>query len=164
MNQFSLPLSQDDQSRLAKARIGFIQAGWHSDILDVGYQSFLTTLGELGLPESRIDRHFVPGGYEIPLLARRLIESRSYSALVATALIVDGGIYRHDFVARAVIDGMMRVQLDTGTPVLSMVLTPHHFHDHDDHNDFFKAHFVKKGEEAARAVCQTVLTLEHLTR
>ncbi|WP_350333265.1 6,7-dimethyl-8-ribityllumazine synthase [Coralliovum pocilloporae] len=164
MNQSPLPLAEDDRTVLAKARIGFIQAGWHSDILDKGHQSFVATLSEAGLPEDNIERHFVPGGYEIPLLAKRLIETRSYDAIVATALIVDGGIYRHDFVARAVIDGMMRVQLDTGTPVLSVVLTPHHFHEHSDHLDFFAGHFVKKGQEAARAVIQTVLTMDMLSR
>ena len=45
----------------------------------------------------------------------------------AAALIVDGGIYRHNFVAAAVVDGFMRVALDTGVPVLSISLTPRHF-------------------------------------
>ena len=53
---------------------------------------------------------------------------QSLSALIAvvlvafflmTGLVVDGGVYRHDFVATAVIDGLMRVQLDSGVPVLS---------------------------------------------
>jgi 6,7-dimethyl-8-ribityllumazine synthase len=59
-------------------------------------------------------------------------------------------------VARAVIDGLMRVQLDTGVPVLSVVLTPQAFREHDEHRRFFGEHFVKKGREAAWA-CQHVL-------
>ena len=55
------------------------------------------------------------------------------------------------------IDGMMRVQLDEGVPVLSVVLTPHHFHDHADHLDFFSAHFDKKGREAAEAAAAILL-------
>ena len=70
--------------------------------------------------------------------------------------MVDGGIYRHEFVAGAVIDGLMRVQLDTGVPVLSVVLTPKDFHEHDTHRDFFRQHFVSKGAEAARACQQTL--------
>ena len=70
--------------------------------------------------------------------------------------MVDGGVYRHDFVATAVIDGLMRVQLDSGVPVLSAVLTPHQFHEHATHREWFTAHFVIKGQEAARATLQTV--------
>ena len=43
-----------------------------------------------------------------------------------------------NFVARAAIDGLMRVQLDTEVPLLSVVLTPHHFHEHGEHRDFFE--------------------------
>lgn len=45
----------------------------------------------------------------------------------------------------------MRVQLDTGVPVLSAVLTPHHFHEHSEHVTYFHNHFIKKGREAAAA-------------
>ena len=73
-----------------------------------------------------------------------------------------GGIYRHDFVAHAVIDGLMRVQLDTGVPVISAVLTPHHFHEHAEHRRYFSEHFVVKGGEAARACLATVAALARL--
>ncbi len=56
----------------------------------------------------------------------------------------------------AVIDGLMRVQLDTGVPVFSVVLTPHHFHEHDEHVRYFTEHFVRKGAEAAVAVEATL--------
>ena len=61
-----------------------------------------------------------------------------------------------ELVASAVIDGMMNVQLATGVPVLSAVLTPRDFHEHEDHLRFFKQHFVKKGTEVARACLDTV--------
>ena len=77
------------------------------------------------------------GAFEIPLHAMRLAESGTYDAIVAAGLVVDGGIYRHEFVADAVIGGLMRVQLDTGVPVISAVLTPHHFHEHETHRAFF---------------------------
>jgi 6,7-dimethyl-8-ribityllumazine synthase len=55
-----------------------------------------------------------------------LAETRTYDLIVAAGLIVNGGIYRHDFVARTVLDAMMQVQLNTRVPLLSVVLTPHH--------------------------------------
>lgn len=65
--------------------------------------------------------------------------------------MVDGGVYRHDFVARAVVDGLMRAGLDTGVPVLSVSLTPHQYQETDYHMRIFREHFVEKGREAARA-------------
>ena len=104
----------------------------------------------------------MPGSFEIPLQAKLLAESGRYAAIVAAGFVVNGGIYRHDFVARAVIDGLMRVQLDTGVPVLSMVLTPLHFHEHADHQQFFHDHFVVKGQEAARACVRTIAAVRLL--
>ena len=100
--------------------------------------------------------------YEIALHAQRLARSGRYDAIIACALVVNGGIYRHEFVAGAVIDALMRVQLDTDTPVFSAVLTPRDFHDHDEHRRFFADHFVTKGVEVARACIETLASLNRL--
>ena len=76
--------------------------------------------------------------------------------------MVDGGIYRHDFVASTVVQALMRVQLDTETPVFSVVLTPHHYQETEVHNAFFHDHFKLKGVEAARAVYGTLESLARL--
>ena len=76
--------------------------------------------------------------------------------------MVNGGIYRHEFVAAAVIDGLMRVQLDTGVPVFSAVLTPRDFHEHEVHLRFFGEHLVTKGTEAARACMAALASLRQL--
>jgi len=104
----------------------------------------------------------VPGAFEIPLHAATLAKSGRFDAIVACGLVVDSGIYRHDFVATAVIDGLMRVQLDTEVPVFSCVLTPHHFHEHEEHRRYFSTHFVTKGGEAARACVNTVQSLRRV--
>ena len=68
-----------------------------------------------------------------------------------------GGLYRHDFVAAAVVNGLMDAQMSTGVPTFSVSLTPHHFQPTDEHIGFFTDHFVKKGAEAADAVRQTLV-------
>ena len=65
-------------------------------------------------------------------------------------------MYRHEFVADAVISGLMRVQLDTKVSVISAVLMPQNFHEHEEHKKFFYDHFVVKGAEAAAACAATV--------
>jgi len=137
-------------------RLAFIQSGWHRDIIDQARRSFIAEMKVLGVEEAGIDVFDVPGAFEIPLHAKILARSGRYAAIIACGFVVDGGIYRHDFVAAAVINGLMTVQLETEVPVLSVVLTPQHFHEHEDHRRFFTEHFVVKGKEAARA-CAGVL-------
>lgn len=139
-----------------ETRVAVICASWHAHIVGQASQSLLAELTRQGLPSTQVDVLHVPGAFEIPLLAQRLAQHVRHSAIVACGLVVDGGIYRHDFVASAVIDGLMRVQLDTGVPVFSCVLTPQAFHEHDEHQAFFARHFVTKGQEVARALVQTL--------
>ena len=140
---------------MAQHRIAFVQARWHSDLVDRCREGFLEELARIS-PESKVDHLYVPGALEIPLRAKLLAETGEYGAIVAAGLVVDGGIYRHEFVAHAVIDGLVRVGLETRVPVLSVVLTPQQFHEHADHTDFFARHLVKKGVEAAQS-CVEVL-------
>ncbi len=93
----------------------------------------------------------VPGAFEMPLLSRDLAATGRYAAVVAAAFVVDGGIYRHEFVAQAVVDGLMRAGMDTGVPVLSVSLTPHQYQETEHHKQIYRAHFVEKGREAAKA-------------
>jgi len=145
-------------------RIAIVSAAWHADIVDRALESMRAEFARSPSPPGRVDEFEVPGAFEIPLLARRLAASGRYDAVVACALVANGGIYRHEFVAAAVIDGLMRVQLDAGVPVLSCVLTPRDFHEHDEHQRFFREHFVKKGVEVARACLATVAGLRAAAR
>lgn len=143
-------------------RVAVICASWHRDIVDQARDAAVAEFARSGLPAGQIDQFEVPGAFEIPLLAKRLAQSGRYDAIVACALIVNGGIYRHEFVTTAVIDGLMRVQLDTDVPVMSSVLTPRDFHEHEDHLKFFREHFVKKGAEVARACLDTMAQFKAL--
>jgi 6,7-dimethyl-8-ribityllumazine synthase len=131
-------------------KFAFIKAAWHAEIVDRALDGFMAALKQT-CPEAQVDVHDVPGAFEMPLLAQNLASSGAYDAIAAAAFVVDGGIYRHDFVAQAVVTGLMDVQLKTGVPVLSVSLTPHNFQDTETHCAFFGPHFVQKGREAAQA-------------
>ncbi len=131
-------------------KIAFIKARWHADIVDQAANGFTEKLKADGR-DYRVDMFDVPGAFEAPLLAKRLAK-QGYDAVVIAALVVDGGIYRHDFVAAAVVNGIMQAQLETDVPMFSVSLTPHHFHGNAEHIKFYTEHFVKKGAEAAEAV------------
>ncbi len=132
-------------------QFAFIKAGWHGEIVDRALDGFL-----IEIPKDQVTVIDVPGAFEMPLMAQKLAKTGDYAAIACAALVVDGGIYRHDFVASAVVDGLMRVGLDTGVPVLSVSLTPHHFQETDHHMAIYRDHFVLKGQEAAKAALMLV--------
>jgi 6,7-dimethyl-8-ribityllumazine synthase len=152
-----LPLSAVTASDTPRGqRIAFVQAQWHADIVEQARDAFLAEMERQGVPPDRIDVFDVPGAFEIPLHAKRLARSGRYAAIVGCALVVDGGIYRHEFVAGTVVNSLMAVQLETNVPILSAVLTPHHFHEHVEHRKYFHRHFAVKGVEAAEACVKTI--------
>ena len=91
-------------------KIAFIKANWHQDIVQQALVGFLAEQGKLQA-DWQVQVFDVPGAFEMPLLAQQLAASGQFDAVVAAALVVDGGIYRHDYVAAAVVDGLMRAQL-----------------------------------------------------
>lgn len=132
-------------------KVAFIKANWHAEIVDQVLKGFEADMAAKNRKVG-ITVYDVPGAFEMPLLAKKLGETGRFDAIVAAALVVNGGIYRHEFVAQAVVTGLMDAQMATGVPTFSVSLTPHHFHDSEVHHNFFFDHFVKKGAEAANAV------------
>ncbi|WP_334193427.1 6,7-dimethyl-8-ribityllumazine synthase [Pararhodobacter sp.] len=131
---------------MTHTRYAFVKAGWHAAIVDRALEGFLQII-----PAEQVDVFDVPGAFEMPLMARDLAASGRYAAVACAAFVVDGGIYRHDFVAQAVVSGLMQAGLETGVPVLSVSLTPHQYQETAHHDAIYRAHFVQKGREAAEA-------------
>ncbi len=130
-------------------QFAFIKANWHAEIVNQALVGFYQVI-----PKEQVQVFDVPGAFEMPLFARDLAQTKQYAAVVAAALVVDGGIYRHDFVAQAVVSGLMQAGLESGVPVLSVSLTPHHFQETEHHIQIYQNHFVTKGREAGNAALQ----------
>jgi 6,7-dimethyl-8-ribityllumazine synthase len=143
-------------------KIAFIQATWHSKIVDQSRQSFVNECAILGISETQIEFFQVAGSLEIPLQAKMLAKTGQYAIIVAAGLIVDGGIYRHDFVSSSVLDAIMGLQLELEIPILSLVLTPQHYDENDFDENFFFEHFKIKGVEAAKACAMTLKNLQSM--
>jgi 6,7-dimethyl-8-ribityllumazine synthase len=76
-----------------------------------------------GVEESKIDKVWVPGSYEIPLVAQRLAKSGRYSAVVCLGAVIRGATAHFDYVAAEVAKGVAMVSLNTEVPVIFGVLT-----------------------------------------
>jgi 6,7-dimethyl-8-ribityllumazine synthase len=137
-------------------RVAVVKARWHADIVDQCYETFAGEIACLANGRAIVDAYDVPGAFEIPLMARSLARTGQYLAILGVAFVVDGGIYRHEFVADAVVSGLMQAQMEANVPILSAVLTPQDFDDGDERRRFFLDHFKVKGREAADA-CVSIL-------
>ena len=98
-------MNQVPQENLSSPKIAFVQASWHADILESDYAAFTERIAALTQGTAEIDRYYVPGALEIPLMVKTLAARQTYAAVVGSAFVVDGGIYRHDFVGNAVLMG-----------------------------------------------------------
>ena len=132
-------------------KIAVISANWSKEIVESAENAFIASMEKAGFPAGNIDVFKAPGSLEIPLMGQKLLEE-GYDLAVGIGFIVNGGIYRHEFVAQAVVDGIVNVSLKTGKPFLSVAISPQKFDENSAEDEkWFIDHFVIKGREAASA-------------
>ena len=153
-----------NQNKQVDFKIALIAAEWHEDLVSVAVDSCSAELSKLGVVEKNIKLFKVPGSLEIPLISKLIIQNGDFDAVIGFGLVVDGGIYRHEFVAQTVLNGLMKVTLETKVPVLSVVLTPQKFDEKNpDDIEFFRQHLVIKGNEAAQTAVKMINIVKELT-
>lgn len=76
-----------------------------------------------GVDESQIDVAWVPGAFEIPLIAQKLAASGNYDAVITLGAVIRGSTSHYDYVCNEVAKGVAKVQLDSGVPVVFGVVT-----------------------------------------
>ncbi len=83
----------------------------------------LDALGRHGLAEDAVDVAWVPGAFEIPMVAHRLASSKKYDAVIALGVVIRGATPHFDYVASEVSKGVAHVALKTGVPVMFGIVT-----------------------------------------
>ncbi|GEK89365.1 6,7-dimethyl-8-ribityllumazine synthase [Alkalibacterium putridalgicola] len=81
------------------------------------------TLVRHGVEESDIDVAWVPGAYEIPLVAKKMAASRKYDAIITLGAVIRGATTHYDYVCSEVAKGVSAASDATGVPVMFGVLT-----------------------------------------
>jgi 6,7-dimethyl-8-ribityllumazine synthase len=104
-------------------RIGIVAARFNEFITNKLVGGAYDALERHGVRREDIDLAWVPGSFEIPLVAKRMAQSGRYSAIVCVGAVIRGATPHFDYVAAEVSKGVAAVGLDTGTPVLFGVLT-----------------------------------------
>ncbi|MFA5146341.1 MAG: 6,7-dimethyl-8-ribityllumazine synthase [Candidatus Omnitrophota bacterium] len=83
----------------------------------------LDTLTRHGAADSSQDVVWVPGAFEIPLIALKLAKGKKYDAVICLGTVIRGATPHFDFVASEVAKGVAKVSLDTGVPCVFGVIT-----------------------------------------
>jgi 6,7-dimethyl-8-ribityllumazine synthase len=83
----------------------------------------LTALQRAGVADQRIDVAWVPGAWEVPLLANRFAKSGRYAAVLCLGAVIRGETTHDQYINQQVSESLGRIALDTGVPVLFGILT-----------------------------------------
>ena len=105
------------------AHFAIVAARFNHEIVNNLLTGTLTTLSEQGVKDENIETVFVPGAYELPLVAKKLAETKKYSAVITLGCVIRGDTPHFDFVAGECARGIMQVNLSTDIPVVFGVLT-----------------------------------------
>lgn len=117
------------------------------------------TLRRHGLPDANITVVHVPGSFEIPLVARRLVRTGQFAAVICLGAVIQGETSHHEYINHQMAAGIMQAGLESGVPVAFGVLTcPTMEHALDRAGG--KA--GNKGVEAALAAIELVNVLRQL--
>ncbi|MBU0549183.1 MAG: 6,7-dimethyl-8-ribityllumazine synthase [Candidatus Omnitrophica bacterium] len=104
-------------------RFGIIASRFNDFITRDLISGCLDTLLRHGAEESDISLTWVPGAFEIPLLALKLAKSKSVDAIICLGTVIRGSTPHFEYIASEAAKGIAKVSLDSGLPVIFGVIT-----------------------------------------
>ncbi len=104
-------------------RFALVASRFNLDVVDKLVAGARDGLRRHGVAEDAVDLAWVPGSFEIPLVAHKLAASKKYVAVICLGAVIRGETDHYDYVAGAAAKGIAQVALTTGVPVIFGVLT-----------------------------------------
>ena len=137
-------------------RIAVVAARFNAEIVDRLVETALAELRVLGVRPADVTLVRVPGAFELPLAAQAVLRTANPpDAVVCLGAVIRGDTPHFDFVAGAAADGILRVGLETGRPVIFGVLTTNTLEQARDRADGR----YRRGADAARDAIEMVRLL-----
>ncbi|MCZ7536327.1 MAG: 6,7-dimethyl-8-ribityllumazine synthase [Acidimicrobiia bacterium] len=140
-------------------RFGIVAGRFNRAVSERLLEGVERVLSERGVAEANVTVAWVPGAFEIPLVAQRLAASGTVDAVICVGAVIRGDTAHFEYVAGPCADGVLRVALDTGIPVVFGVLTTENLEQATDRTGGREGH---KGEEAALTAIEMVSLLGSL--
>lgn len=137
----------------AGMRIGIVISEWNEEITQALLKGAYSTLVKHGADEEDIYLDYVPGSFELPLGAQTLLNNEELDAVICLGCVIQGETRHFDFISNAVSNGIMKVSLDAGVPVIFGVLTTNTLQQAKDRSG---GKHGNKGDEAAISAIKMV--------
>ena len=104
-------------------KIGIVAARFNEFIVSRLIGGALDGLKRHDVPEEQIDLAWVPGAFEIPLIAKKMAMSKKYDAVICLGAVIRGSTSHYDYVCNEVSKGVAAVSLESEIPVMFGVVT-----------------------------------------
>ena len=118
-----MPTVYEGSLSVPAGRFALVAARFNQFIVEQLVAGALDALKRHGVADNAVDVVWVPGSFEIPLVAQRLAASKQYAAVIALGAVIKGETGHYDHVCAAATSGIAQASLTTGVPVLFGVLT-----------------------------------------
>jgi 6,7-dimethyl-8-ribityllumazine synthase len=140
-------------------RFGIVVARYNREITEALLAGAQRTLKECGALDDHVTTVWVPGAFEVPLIAKQLTHDRRVDAVICLGAVIRGETPHFEYVSAEAASGIMRVALETDIPVVFGVLTTD---DVEQARARVGGAVGHKGEEAASAAIEMVTLLRQL--
>jgi 6,7-dimethyl-8-ribityllumazine synthase len=104
-------------------KIGIVVSRFNAFITEKLLSGAQDALNRHGVSEKNVDVVWVPGAFEIPLIAKKLAESHKYDAVIALGAVIRGATTHYDYVCNEAAKGISQASLSTGVPVIFGIVT-----------------------------------------
>lgn len=109
---------------LQDKKFAILVSEWNEEVTESLYNGAYETLLDNGIPKDNIQKHYVPGSFELSLGAQWMAERKEIDAVICLGCVIQGETKHFDFICDAVAQGITNVSLKFNKPVIFGVLTP----------------------------------------
>jgi 6,7-dimethyl-8-ribityllumazine synthase len=154
-----VPNELPDDGPLPECQLAVVVSKYNHSITKKLLDGAIETLTSAGLPSSAIDVAWVPGAWEIPIVAQKMAQSGNYAAILTLGAVIRGETTHDQYINQQVSSGLSRIALDHQIPVLFGILTCNSL-EQAIHRSGGQA--GNKGQECAQAALDMVRLLSRL--
>ena len=140
-------------------KIGIVAARFNEFIVSKLIAGATDALTRHEVKEEDIDLTWVPGAFEIPLIAKKLADSGKYDAVICLGAVIRGATSHYDYVCNEVSKGIAQISLNSGIPVLFGVVTTENIEQAIERAGTKAGN---KGYDSAMAAIEMVNLIKHI--
>lgn len=100
--------------------VGIIKTRWNPIVVDAIVEGISTTLAQQNVSDITIEE--VGGAFELPLAASVMAKSGKFDVIIPVGCLIKGATMHFEYISSAAVDGLMRINLDHGIPVINGIL------------------------------------------